>query len=459
MKNTIIGILLLATIVTGYLAAKSMLRISLEGIEGRTAKLIRGDLTLPINATGEVKPARRVEIKAEASGEVIEIHKQAGSRVQVGDLIIRLQPDEEERIVSRARLDLEIAEARLTTARITLEQARTADMVAAQSRLKQLEESFRFQKFRLKKLAELPTELRNEEEMLQRETIYLSQQAQVESARADLHRARFAISRAEQDLKQADAAHKAAKDNLADALKRLTKTEIISPMDGIIGDIRTQVGSVIQGGKTTLTGGSVLAVVLDVDKLIVKAEVDESDIGRILEIAPAWAKPGNDGSVVMPEDPAVAAEAIEHRPTITVESFREQEFQGVIERIYPEPRILSGVVTYVVDVVITSDNRRLLLPGMRADVRFTSEHVEDALLCPNEAIREGPKGQLGVYIPKPGAPPTERQTEFVPCRFGLDNGIYSEVLCEALTEGLKVYTKLPAKQDRERDKKRRRSKS
>ncbi len=133
-------------------------------------------------------------------------------------------------------------------------------------------------------------------------------------------------------------------------------------------------------------------------------------------------------------------------PVVTVESFRDEEFLGVIERIYPESRTAQTVVTYVVNVVIASENRDRLLSGMRADVRFTSEHAENVLLCPNEAICPGPTGKFGVYIPKEGALAAERATEFVACRFGLDNGNYSEVR-EGLTEGMTVYTQRPAKTD------------
>ena len=455
MKNVIIFILVLATIVTGYVAATSKLRLSIEGLEGKTEKIIRGDLTLPINATGEIRPMRRVEVKSEASGEVIEIASYGGDRVAAGDLLIRLQPDDEQRSVNRAELDLEVAKARLEEARIGLRQAKTADLQSAQAQVDQLAENARFAKFRLEKVAALPEHQTNEEEMLQRETTYRSQLAQLDSAKAALERARLAIPRAEQTVKQAQATYETATNNLGDAQKRLTETAIVAPIDGILADVRTQIGEVIQGGKTTLTGGTVLVVILDMERLMVRAEVDESDIGRVLAIAPAWAAPGHDGDVRMPTDLAEAATTTEHPPVITVESFRDEEFAGVIERIYPEPRTLSGVVTYLVDVVITSANRDRLLPGMRADVSFTSEYAENVVLCPNEAIREGTGGKLGVYVPKPGAPPQERETEFIACKFGLDNGNYSEVR-EGLTEGEIVYTKLPVKTDREKERKKRR---
>ena len=449
MKNTIIVILTLAVIVVGYYAATT-LRLPMEGLEGKTERVIRSDLTLPINATGEVRPALRVEVKSEASGEVIEIPKRAGDRVRVGDLLIRLQPDDEQRSVNRSVQELQIAEARLNTANINLELARGSDLLNAKAQVNQLEPLMTLAQFRKEKLERLPDDQKNDEEVIQRDTDYLRQVAQLDAAKAGLERAKLAIPRAEHELKQAEAAFETAKANLGDAQKRLTKTTIASPIDGIVADIKTQIGEVIQGGKTTLTGGTVLAVVLDVERLMVRAEVDESDIGRVLAIAPPWAQPGHDESVKMPGNPAEAAESMQYLPRITVESFRDEEFQGMIERIYPEPKTLSGVVTYLVDVLVTSENRSRLLSGMRAEVRFTSEHVENVLLCPNEAIREGPNGKLGVYVPKAGAQPSEHETEFLPCKFGLDNGNYSEVR-EGLSEGAVVYTKLPTKRE-EKDK-------
>ncbi len=445
MKNGIIAFLVLVVIVVGYYAATT-LRLSIANIEGKTETLVRGDLTIPINATGEVRPALRVEVKSEASGEVIEIARRPGELVSAGDLLIRLQPDDEKRNVNRAEQELQIAKARLDTARIALEQARGADLAGAQAQVDQLVPAVAYALFRKEKIEKLDRTQTNEEEVLLRDTEYLRQVAQLAAAKATLEKARLAIPRAQHAVTEGEAAYGASKNTLADAEKRLAETDIVSPIDGVLADITTQIGEVIQGGKTTLTGGTVLAIVLDVDRLLVRAEVDESDIGRILAIAPEWAKPGHEGSVQMPESFADAIAAVEHPPRITVESFREEEFTGVVERIYPEPTTLSGVVTYLVDVVVTSDNRDLLLSGMRADVRFTSEHVADVVLCPNEAIHESGDGKLGVYVPKPDSDPNERETEFIACKFGLDNGNYSEVR-EGLSEGTTVYTKLPVKPD------------
>ncbi|MEK7731810.1 MAG: HlyD family efflux transporter periplasmic adaptor subunit, partial [Planctomycetota bacterium] len=302
MKNAVIAILLLVVVVVGYYAATT-LRLPMENIEGKTEKVIRSDLTLPINATGEVRPALRIEVKSEASGEVIEIAKRAGDRVRAGDLLIRLQPDDEQRSVDRSTQELQIAEARLNTSRINLEQARGADIVSAQAQVGQLEPLVALAKFRKEKLGRLPDDQKNDEEIIQRDTEVERQVAQRDAATAGLEKAKLAIPRAVQELRQAEASYETTKANLGDAQKRLTKTTILSPIDGVIADVKIQIGEVIQGGKTTFTGGTVLAVLLDVEKLLVRAEVDESDIGRVLALAPPWAQPGHDESVKMPDKP------------------------------------------------------------------------------------------------------------------------------------------------------------
>ena len=98
-----------------------------------------------------------------------------------------------------------------------------------------------------------------------------------------------------------------------------------------------------------------------------KERVHEADIGRVLELAPRWAAPGRQATERMPGDLREAAAAVPHLAEITVETFLNETFEGVIERIYPEPKTVMNVTTYLVDVVIVGENRRKLLPGMRAE--------------------------------------------------------------------------------------------
>ena len=453
MKNLVIVLLVGTTTVVGYIAATSNLRMSAFRRDGKTATLVRGDLTLPIRATGEVKPARRIIVKAEASGEVIVVAKQPGERVQAGDLLVRLQPDNEQRNVNRAKLNVAVTKAALEEAKTTLEQTKTADVATAEANIKQIQATLKLAKLRADRAVEQPQDY-HEDERVQRSTNYQNQLAQLESARAAKLRADLAIPRAEQAVVRAQASHQSAQNDVGDAEKQLSKTDIRSPIDGLVADILTQVGEVIQGGKTTYTGGTVLAYVLDRKKLILQAEVDEADIGRVLELSPSWAKPGHDTTQRMPDiEEAVAS--LKHLATIKVETFPDETFEGIIERIYPEPTVAMNVTTYLVDVVIVSENKGKLLPGMRAEVEFTSEHVEDVVLCPNEAIRTGPSGQYGVYVKKNDVAPQEWAAQFVECRIGLSDGAFTE-LKDGVADGAVVFTKLPAKPQDDKKKKGRR---
>lgn len=450
MKNLFIVILGITAVVATYIAATSTLRLSLEGLTGKTEKIALGDLTIPIDATGTIRPHRRVKIKSEASGEVIEITRQAGELVHKGEMLIRLEPDEEQRAVKRMTLERDRAKARLEETKLLLRQAQTADLAAAAARVSQIEASLKLARYRADRARKTP-ELFHEEEQLQRLSHYEDFQAQHALAKANYQKAVLAIPRAEQTVRQMELAFEGSKQLLGDAEKRLKKTDLVSPIDGIVADIKTDIGEVIQGGKTTYMGGTVVAIVLDMSRLILRAEVDEADIGRVLALAPEWATPGHSSDIQMPDDLDEAAKLIPHLPEITVESFPDTVFHGIILRIPPEPDSMSGVVTYNVEVVILDDREGILLPGMRADIRFTSEHVENVLLCPNEAIREGPGGKLGVYVPVAGADRDQHKTKFIPCKLGLDNGNYSEVK-EGLSEGMLVYTKLPARSNRKKKK-------
>lgn len=443
MKNLLIVVLLLSTVVVGYIAAKGSMRMNLAALRGTTATITRGDLTIPINATGEVKPVRRIVIKSEASGEVIEIAALPGERVHAGDLIMRLQRDDEERNVNRAKGSLTVAAAVWEEAKSFYDQAQTADIAGAQAAVDQARARLGVSKIQADRARENPQDY-HEEERITREAAYKSDKAQVAMAEANLEKAKKAVPRAAQAVIRAKANHEMAQYNLGDAEKQLAKTRILAPFDGIVAQINAQIGEVIQGGKQNLTGGSSLAVLLDMERLVLRAEVDEADIGRVLDLSPLWAIPGHDETRRMPDNLAEAVSQVRYPATITVETFPDESFEGIIERIYPEPKTISNVTTYIVDVIIVSENRDKLLPGMRAEVEFTSEHFENVVLCPNEAIRPGPDGDLGVYVPRSDAPPGEFPYTFRPCKIGLTDGSKTHIK-DGLEEGTIVYTRLPAR--------------
>jgi len=111
MKKLIIAVVCL--VVVGLLYYVIRRPMSLGFLEGKWVVTTRGDLVRPITASGKIEPASIVQIKGKASGEVVETPFKDGATVHKGDLIIKLDPIDEQRNVDKykggkARTDDEI---------------------------------------------------------------------------------------------------------------------------------------------------------------------------------------------------------------------------------------------------------------------------------------------------------------------------------------------------------------
>jgi RND family efflux transporter MFP subunit len=438
MKQSIITIIVIAVLGYGYYELRN-LRLGFSFERGETRTVRRGDLTIPISATGKVGPDAWYEVKSKASGEVIEINYKPGEPVEQGDLLIQLDRSDEQRMVDRTQADVTRTKATLDQAKIKKRRLESVGLRKAQALVDQLTARLDRAEFQYNKIKELDKMGQaSAEELVTVKSSYDDLKAQLAAARAELDDIEVQIETAEKDIVLAQAAHDQAASALGDAEERLQETDIHAPVDGMVVKINTQVGAVIQGGQTTFTGGTILAVIADMSRIYVRTEVDEADIGTVRDLAPEWAKPGNEARDVenIPVDTGTPVR-------IRVDSFHGEEFTGVIERIHPEPNsTVSGIVTYQVDVLLTSENQDKLLSGMQADVEFTAQSALDVVLVPHEAIKRDEFGEVGVYVPVVDPESDQPKKKFVACRFGLDNGMFAEVL-EGVEEGTKVYTKLP----------------
>jgi HlyD family secretion protein len=364
------------------------------------------------------------------------------------------------------RNDLDRAMATLEQMRLRLQERETTSLAQIDARIKSVQAQITESTFRLEKLRDLETGYTRADELVQAQSHFDQLNAQLEGLRADRDQAVIAIDLAKRDVVLAEKTVETAQTNLHDAEKRRRDTEIRSPCDGMVTNIRVEVGTVVQGGKTTLTGGTVLANVADISDVYVRTEVSDADIGAVMWLAAPKARPGGeilaeriersgidlliDTSGVLTRDSTVGVPV-----RIRVDAFPDQHFEGHIERIFPEPVKMQNIVTYLVDILVTSPNSDLLTltSGIQADVEFTAQSAHNVLLVPHDAIRRGPGGDLGVYVPEKGAD-GETRPKFVTCRFGLDNGLYAELVeGEGITERTEVYVKLPARFDRDEDSK------
>ncbi|MDD4908323.1 MAG: efflux RND transporter periplasmic adaptor subunit [Candidatus Omnitrophica bacterium] len=126
---------------------------------------------------------------------------------------------------------------------------------------------------------------------------------------------------------------------------------LLSPIDGEVIVATTQPG-------TTVTTSD--AVVVLSDRLIVRAQVDETDIGKI----------------------KLKQEAI-----ITLDAYPDIKIKAVVDHIYYESETVNNVTVYKVDLIQES-TPEFFRSGMNATIDFIEQSREKALLLPVEAVRK-----------------------------------------------------------------------
>jgi len=162
-------------------------------------------------------------------------------------------------------------------------------------------------------------------------------------------------------------------------------TPIIAPLTGFI--IRRD----IEPGQTVSSSDAILVMA---DDLIIKARVDETDMGKL----------GKEQSV-----------------TITLDAYPEKEIPGKVEHIAYESEIINNVTIYQVDIK-PLEKLKILRSGMSADIKIIVEEKEDVLLLPSYAVKEGRKGSM--VIVKAAAGESRRQR----IKTGIDNGEMIEII-------------------------------
>jgi HlyD family secretion protein len=332
----------------------------------RTAKVERGPVRQFVSSTGKVVSNLDVEIKCKASGEVVKLPFDISQPVKKGDLLLELDPrDEQQRVrqaeatvrasqsrLINARESLALAEANLKTDRqradaaLTAAQARTRDARAKADRTREL----------------LGKKLASPEEAETAETAAAQAAAEADNAATRIEELKSqtrTLEQARQQIRIAEAQVDNDQVSLDLARQRLAETRVVSPVDGVVTQRAVQIGQIISSGISNVGGGTTALVVSDLSHIFVLAAVDESDIGQV--------RPGQ-------------------RVKVTVDAHRNREFAGEVVRIAPRGVNVSNVVTFEVKIEVTASDKELLLPEMTANVEILIDERADALLAPADAL-------------------------------------------------------------------------
>lgn len=144
-------------------------------------------------------------------------------------------------------------------------------------------------------------------------------------------------------------------------------TPIIAPIDGEV------IVKSVQPGQTVTPTDPVLVLS---DRLIVQAQLDETDIGKVKE-----------GQKAM----------------VSLDAYPDIQVHGVVGHIYYESKVVSNVTIYNVDI-LPEKVPDVFRSGMSANVRVIQESKDNILLIPLEAVKRLPgrqadgKGKEGGFV-------------------------------------------------------------
>ena len=330
----------------------------------------RVEETVTNSKAGTVQSRRRASLSAEVGGRVETLTARKGDRVRAGEVLLRLAQAEygaqvalQERALDAARAsEREACRAAEQSARDLDRYSRLArDRVVSQEILDQYES-----------------------------------RSEVATASCDAARARIEQAAAALDVARA----------------ALAKTVLRAPFDGVVADLRTEVGEFITPSPPGLPIPPVLELI-DPDAIYVSVPMDEVDVGRV--------RPGQSVRITMDAVPG-------------------RSFPGRVTRVAP----------YVLDV--EEQNRtfeveaelddaafgKTLLPGTSADVEVILESREGVPRVPSYALIEGNK----VLVVRNG------KLVAVPVKTGLRNWEFVEVK-EGLAPGEAVVVSLDRAEIRE----------
>ncbi len=200
----------------------------------QTEKVKRNTITQTVTASGKIQPELQVKITAEVSGEITQLTVKEGQPVKIGELLIRIKPDQYQAQVDRVTAQLQSAKSSLALQKATLNKA---------------ESEFK----RAKELYE--KNLSSEQEFISANTSKQIAISQYESALSG--------------VKQAQA-------TLKDANENLFKTTIYSPMTGVISSLKMQKGERVSGSG--FMQGTEIMTVADLSSMEARVDVGENDI-------------------------------------------------------------------------------------------------------------------------------------------------------------------------------------
>ncbi|HXD78972.1 MAG TPA: efflux RND transporter periplasmic adaptor subunit [Puia sp.] len=352
MNKLLLRIIIVVVVIIGFLVlAKSAGWIGkADGIKVSAEKAIRRNITEIVSASGKIYPEKEVKISPDISGEVVELGvTQEGDSVHKGQMLARIYADIYTNQRNQAAAQMDQQEAMVSNLNETL--------------------------------PGLKATMETDKRALDREKQLLDQkvvsQSEYETAQATYLTAQANYLAALQNVKGNVAGVASARANLDIAAKNLSRTTVVSPIDGVVSLLSIKKGERVVGNS--MMAGTEMMRVADMSKIEAIVDVGENDIPKV---------------------------QLGDTALIEVDAYNNRKFRGIVTQIASSVTTSTGstttvstndVTNYKVHIRLSPDSYKDLIdpkhprhfpfrPGMSASADIQTRTHSDVLSVPINAV-------------------------------------------------------------------------
>ncbi|MBP5799087.1 MAG: efflux RND transporter periplasmic adaptor subunit [Prevotella sp.] len=307
--------------------------------------------------TGKIEPRNEVNVKPQISGIISELYKEPGDYVNAGDIIAKVKviPDMSQ---------LSSAEMRVRLAEINLKQAET--------------------------------DFQREENLYNQKLVSAD----------EYDKSKQALNQAKHEKMAAQDALEVVRDGVSKSNAKASSTLIRSTISGVILDIPVKVGnSVIL--SNTFNDGTTIATVANMNDLIFRGNIDETEVGQLV--------------ISMPMK-------------ITVGALQDLKFDASLEYISPKAVESNGANQFEIKAAVKLSEGGKIRSGYSANAEIVLAKADNVLTIPESAI-EFSGDSTFVYIIKGEGKQKTYDRTYV--ETGLSDGVNIEIK-KGLTDKDKV---------------------
>lgn len=351
-RRRLLSVLLI--VVAAVVLFSGWMRLRNTVVAVRAENVTRQDIASVISTNGKVEPQRNFEAHAPAPATVKRVLVKEGDRVKSGQLLVELDDADARAQAARALAQLRAAEADMQAVKSggTNEEVLTtrAELAKAQAEQDEARRNLKAVERLQQNGAASPAEV----EAAQNRVKKADADAQLLQSKLTNRFSSPEVAKVEANVAQARAAYAAAQD-------LLKNSNIRAPFEGTVYNLPVRPGTYVPGGE-------LLVQMANLEKVQVRAFVDEPEIGRL---------------------------AKGQKVEIRWDAIPGRAWGGILTRV---PTVITTVGTRTVgEITVQIDNfDRKLLPNVNVNVAITTARHDDALTVSRESVHDV-KGKRYVY--------------------------------------------------------------